>query len=92
MSLSAIFTALWLHAAPSSFELDRWPDLSKSSGNLLEKAQEPRSSSREVRIRVPTYFFLSILVGEPSQPTKEQKGTWLGDLVTLLLILGLLCQ
>ena len=29
-------------------------------------------SSREVRIRVPTFFQLSILVGEPSQPKKKR--------------------
>ena len=33
-----------------------------------------RSSSREDRIRVPidAFFLLSILVGEPSQPTKKR--------------------
>ena len=29
----------------------------------------------EVRIRVPTFFLQSILVGEPSPPKKGEKGT-----------------
>ena len=38
-----------------------------------------RPSSREVRIRVPTLFLSSILVGEPSQPKKGGERA-LGDL------------
>ena len=37
----------------------------------------PRSSNRAVRIRVPTFFWTSILVGEPS-PKKRVKGHYWG--------------
>ena len=47
---------------------------------LLAKAPlNARSSSREVRIRVP-FFLQSILVGEPSQPKKGRERALLGDL------------
>ena len=51
---------------------------------LVLKRSWPRSSSREVRIRVPTLFFvLSILVGERPPPThKKGKRALLGDLVS----------
>ena len=37
-----------------------------------------RSSSREVRIRVPTFFWTSILAGEPSPKKDTVKGQYWG--------------
>ena len=43
------------------------------------KGKNTRSSSREVRIRVPTFFRTSILVGEPSEPKiVDEKGHYWG--------------